>query len=371
MNGPHILHVTETLRGGTASYLQEIVPPQAVALGRDRVHLLVPGSQADELRACAGLDVRHFDDRRSRALRVPTLAAAYLRVHAALRPDLVHVHGSFAGVAVRAAHSLAGHRSRLVYCAHGWAFDRRAPAWSCAMAASVERLLAPAADAIVCISDHDRRSAIAHGLRPDRLVTLHNAIGPAPQPDRRIDWPEGRRRILFVGRFDRQKGVDVLVEAMRSVGDRGYAWLAGSPVVAEQTLGALPSNVGVTGWLDRVALQAYYESADVVVVPSRWEGFGLVAVEAMRASRAVVASRVGGLPEVVLDGVTGRLVDAESPAALAQALTEPDDASLREMGRRGRSRWAERYAMTRLDEQLRGLYAKLVDGERGRIAPSA
>ncbi|MEI7443649.1 MAG: glycosyltransferase family 4 protein [Burkholderiales bacterium] len=370
MTAPRVLHVTETLRGGTASYLQEIVPPQAAALGADRVHLLVPDSQSGELRACAGLDLRTFDDRRARAARVPVLARAYLRAHAALRPDVVHVHGTFAGVAVRAAHRLALHPSRLVYCAHGWAFDRRAPAWSLAAAAAVERVLAPAADAIVCISEHDRRSAIARGLDPARLLTLPNAIGPAPSAARRVDWPAGRRRILFVGRFDRQKGVDLLVEAMGGIGDAGFAWLAGSPVVAAQSLGDLPPNVGATGWLDRDALQAYYESADVVVVPSRWEGFGLVAVEAMRAGRAVVAARVGGLPEVVDDGITGLLVEPGSSEALARALLEPSDDTLREMGRRGRERWAEHFAMTRLDAQLRGLYARLVDAG-GRPVPLA
>lgn len=360
MNAPRVLHVTETLRGGTASYLQEIVPPQAVALGTDRVHLLVPADQAGELRACAGLDLRTFDDRCARPARVPVLAHAFLRAHAALRPDVVHVHGTFAGVAVRAVHRLVRPRSRLVYCAHGWAFDRRAPAWSTAAAAAVERAFAPMADAIVCISEHERRSALARGLDPGRLLVLPNAIGAAPRNERTVDWPPGRRRILFVGRFDRQKGVDLLVEAMRGIGDAGFAWLAGSPVVAEQPLGELPANVGVTGWLDRDALQPYYESADIVVVPSRWEGFGLVALEAMRAGRAVVAARVGGLPEVVADGVTGRLVEPESPAALARALLQPDDATLRDMGRRGRERWAEHFATTRLDAQLRALYARLV-----------
>jgi glycosyltransferase involved in cell wall biosynthesis len=358
-----VLHVAETLRGGTASYLDEVVPTQVDAAS---VHLLVPASQAGELRACRGLDVRGYDDATARVRRVPRLAAAYLRLHAALQPDLVHVHGTYAGVAVRLAHRAALHRSRLVYCAHGWAFDREVPRWQRNAAAGVERMLAHAADAIVCISDHDRRSALGRGLPARRLVTLRNAIGAVPDaPASDVAWPDGRRRVLFVGRFDRQKGVDVLLEAMRTLDRRAFAWLAGSPVVAAQAIGALPGNVGIAGWLDRAALQAYYASADVVVVPSRWEGFGLVALEAMRARRAVVASAVGGLPELVEDGASGLLVEPGCARSLARAILAPDADRLREMGERGHARWREAFTLPRLGDELLGLYARLL--EAGRV----
>jgi glycosyltransferase involved in cell wall biosynthesis len=332
------------------------------------VHLLVPASQAGELRLCRGLDISGYDDAISRAGRVPRLAAAYLRLHAALRPDLVHVHGSYAGLAVRLAHRAALHRSRLVYCAHGWAFDREVPRWQRDAAAWVERVLAPAADAIVCISDHDRRSALARGLPSSRLVTLRNAIGSAPgTPGETAVWPEGRRRVLFVGRFDRQKGVDVLIDAMRMLGDAAHAWLAGSPVVSAQALGALPENVGLAGWLDRDALQSYYASADLVVVPSRWEGFGLVALEAMRAGRAVVASAVGGLPELVEDGVSGLLVEPGCARSLARAIEAPDADRLRTMGERGHARWRESFMLDRLSGELLCLYGRMLDRRPAQV----
>jgi glycosyltransferase involved in cell wall biosynthesis len=117
-----------------------------------------------------------------------------------------------------------------------------------------------------------------------------------------------------------------------------------------------PGNVKVVGWMDRSQIGRLYASADLLVVPSRWEAFGLVALEGMRAGLPVVASRVGGLPEIVQDGVTGRLVDAEDPQQLAEAMVSMDAALRREMGERGRRRFLESFQIERVVEELEHVY---------------
>src|SRR5690606_31345080 len=90
--------------------------------------------------------------------------------------DLVHAHSTFAGVAARVVLGPLRRRPKLVYCAHGWAFDRAAPWLQLQAARALELALSPLADRIVCISAHDMRSARAAGLPGARLTLLTNGI---------------------------------------------------------------------------------------------------------------------------------------------------------------------------------------------------
>ncbi len=368
---PIICHVAETLRGGTASYLDEILPRQVREIGEGRVHLLGPDAHLQDLRAHSGVVFHRFRHDGRRARHVLRLAHRYLKLRSRIRPDIVHVHGTFAGVAIRAAHAASLGRAPVVYCAHGWAFDRDVAPWKQSAAALVERVLSPLCDATVCISNHDRESALRRGLPARSLHTVRNAIGLAPQTDAVAQWPSNsRRRVLFVGRFDRQKGVDVLLQAMQHLEGRADAWLAGSTVVSDGMHPSWPGNVSCTGWLDRTRLQAFYESCDLVVVPSRWEGFGLVALEAMRAGKPVVATRVGGLPELVEHGQTGLLIEPDDPVALASAIQSPTSEALRAMGEEGRLKWRSDFSVERLDRELMALYADVLMRRQRPSAPA-
>src|SRR4029453_10577437 len=96
-------------------------------------------------------------------------------------------------------------------------------------------------------------------------------------------WPYGKRRVLFVGRFDRQKGIDVLLDALPELQDSAFCYLVGDRVLNNGPVPAMPANARTTGWLTAAEIESFYKSADVVVVPSRWEGLGLIGAEGMRA----------------------------------------------------------------------------------------
>jgi glycosyltransferase involved in cell wall biosynthesis len=178
-------------------------------------------------------------------------------------------------------------------------------------------------------------------------------------PMSRPEWPADKRRLLFVGRFDKQKGVDILIEALSELRDSTFAYLVGSPVLGDGASFNPPDNARTTGWLSAAQLAAYYESAVVLVAPYRWEGFGLTAVEAMRAGLPVIATRVGGLAEVVEHGVTGLLVESNSSAALVDAIRSAGTESLKSMGEAGRQRFNERFTLDRMHIQLTALYQRL------------
>jgi glycogen synthase len=169
----------------------------------------------------------------------------------------------------------------------------------------------------------DRAMVVPHGL-PD----LAAGVRPAHRPSEGVE-------ILFVGRMERRKGVDVLLAAapaLFALTPDACLTLVGEDTTAPGGLGVkdgfLAAHAGAP-WLSRVRFEgplaradllARYAAADVVVVPSRYESFGLTALEAMIFAKPCVASQVGGLCEVVQDGETGRLIPPEDPAALASAL---------------------------------------------------
>ena len=118
--------------------------------------------------------------------------------------------------------------------------------------------------------------------------------------------------------------------------------------------------------MDERTLHAFYERADVLVHPTRYEGSSLVTLEAMAHARAVVATRAGGIPDKVVDGVTGLLVSPGDPAALAFALAAVagDAERRRAMGTAGRCRVRAEFAWSALVDRVLALYEELLRGGR-------
>jgi glycosyltransferase involved in cell wall biosynthesis len=363
-----VLHVAESAKGGVGSYLAYVAPHQIEALGADNVRLVVPEQHREQVGPLDRAVVRTYDrpDRSVSSLRA--LASALAEEVAAFHPDVLHVHSTFAGLVARAMLGPLRRRPAIAYCPHGWCFNVEAAAWKMNAMATVERLMAHGCDAVVAISRHEAEEAHRIGVKPRRvrLVTsgIPEAPAPTPQP-----WSDPRLKVLFIGRLDRQKGVDLLLEAVRPLADRISVRVAGASV-ADGMAVACPSNVEMLGWLDPAAIAGQLHSCDVVAAPSRWEGFGLAAVEAMRAARPVVAARVGGLCELVVDGVTGRLTEPNSPEALRRALLADGPLARRSMGERGRARYLEKFTAGRMNEGLLDLYRQVSRQRRPAWRPS-
>lgn len=355
-----ILHAAETIKGGIASYLRDLLPLQARDFGPAAVTVVIPASQRRELPVVDGVRVVCFDDTGPRPLRAVRLALACSGEARRMRPTLVHLHSTFAGALARPWLAARLPSVPLVYCPHGWAWDRLGPPLQRRAIVAFERLQSRWTDAVVCISRHEAASAEAAGLPAAKLHVVLNGVGrqrPEPRP---IDfrWKPGLLRVVFMGRLDRQKGFDVLVEALRALGPVAHVAVIGASVLGDTRI-AMPPNVESLGWLVPEEVAYVLRDADVVVVPSRWEGFGLVAIEAMRAGVAVLASSVGGLPESVVDGETGRLVPPGDAGALAAALRDTPPEAWRRMGRAGQARFERLFDIERVHAELRALYETL------------
>jgi glycosyltransferase involved in cell wall biosynthesis len=281
------------------------------------------------------------------------------------RPAILHthlVHADFHGLP-------AGRLARvpvLVSTKHGFNTfrDRRVFAFA-------DRTVAKLADVHVAISGGlARYLAEREGFDEVSFEVVHYGIEPAADPPP----PPKATTLAVVGRLIPIKGHDVLLRALAAV----------RPRVTDLTLriaGDGPLDAGLRStvrdlalddavlFLGRVAPVApVLEEAGIVVVPSFGEGFGMVALEAMERGRPVIASAVGGLPEIVEDGRTGLLVPSGDVGALAAAIEElagdPDRAAA--MGAAGRVRAVERFSQDRCTDRIEALYRAALEaaGER-------
>ena len=216
----------------------------------------------------------------------------------------------------------------------------------------------------------------------DRVRVIHNGVdcrrfNPKNDggPIRAKHGLEQRRIILFVGalkRWHRYKGVDILIRAFRHIAARAkdaLLLIIGEgelrPYYEQLRVGLdLVDRVLFVGDVSDEELPQYYAAADLLVLPSidRSEGFGLVLLEANASGKPVVASKVGGIPEVVRDGYNGLLVDHLDVDGLAEAviLLLEDDELREKMGRNGRT-WAEEHDWSIATRALEKVYYEAVN----------
>ncbi|HEY4069416.1 MAG TPA: glycosyltransferase [Burkholderiaceae bacterium] len=371
MSTSKILHVAETAKGGVGTYIDEVAALQLAGRADHDVRVVLPDAHAAQFQRLPATAQRHFKAGVSRFVNTWRMVGAAFEQIREWQPDVVHLHSTFAGFALRPLIGMLASRPRVVYCAHGWAFDREGSAIANRVFKWIERLWSHWGDRVVCVSAHELAAGAQIGIARERLVLVNNGVRDTLEP---IDasaamsaWPPGRRRVLFVGRLDRQKGVDVLFEAMNGLQDQAFAVVIGSAVVASDRRVEQPANVHVAGWLSRDEISAYYAAAEVVVIPSRWEAFSLVAVEAMRAGRAVLGSSVGGLRDVVADGLTGHLFEPGDAAGLTALIRSLSSADIAALGAAGRERYDRYFRIERVAEELDGVYRSVL-AERDALA---
>lgn len=348
--------------GGVTSYFQETITYQAAALGSDNVRLLVPDDHARELFDVDEEMVATFKRSGRNVASLIAFSMALQNCMKSFSPTIVHLHSTFAGAIARPMLALSRPRPRIIYCPHGWSFLMDIPEWKKQAYALIERALSHITDVIINISRHEDQQAQAHGIAPGKCVIVRNGVsacsssGLASSP-----FDESFINLLFVGRFDRQKGLDLLLRVMQRLQDtRIRLYVIGSSVHDAEAMKP-PHNVTMLGWLPRDSLHAYYAAADCLIVPSRWEGFGLVAIEAMRAGTAVIASNRGSLPELVEHGRTGYIfhLDEDELGKLEETLRCLDRDTLREMGAAGARHFEQRFTAETMNRSLLEVYSDL------------
>lgn len=311
---------------------------QGIAVHRRPFAAALAGGQADE---------------------VVALVVDVARLKRRLAPDLIHVNmtdaSPFFHLRTLAAHTCPSVVSPRVTVGGGGPTSLMAD-------------LLRSADAVTSVSAWALAAAVA--VCPEVAGRSRVILNALPDPDLDVA-PPAAPILVGAGRLVADKGFDVAIRALAAVRAEhptAVLRLAGDGP-GRPELEALAAELGVAdglellGWVTPERLPDVLAGATVVVMPSRWqEAFGLVALQAAQVGRPVVASNVGGLPEVVEDGVTGALVPAEDADALACAVLDllADPAEAAAQGRAARERARTRFAFSRYVEEHLALYEELL-----------
>src|SRR5215212_9595949 len=315
----HTAELTRALdRRGIVQTVLTTRPPTAPRLQR-------LGEHARVIRL--GLPVRLF-----RQLYGPQ--AAIIAPILAARADVVHVHlGEDLAVLPVGAAAARLHRLPLVLTVHTslrhtLAVGDLRSAILKTLGGPIERWGERSAEAVVVITPRLYRLLLSDGVEEDRLhlippgVNPSLFVGPFEDPFSGV----GKPRVLFVGRLTPQKGVGTLVAAVGLLKDPSARVLLVGDGPERPALERQAERIGVgdrlhfVGFLAHERLPAMFSHADLLVLPSLYEELGTVLLEAMQAGLPIVASKTGGVPDVIEDGVNGLLVPPADPGALARAI---------------------------------------------------
>jgi glycosyltransferase involved in cell wall biosynthesis len=334
-------------------------------LGHEILLLVPPKSRAEEVARDRGFQVA--------AVRMASdldlgAVPALKRAMEAFRPDLVHLHTGRAtwlgGLAARLA-SLPAITTRRM--------DRRIKKnWRTRL------VYGPLVARAVAISPAVRDALLEAGVDPAKVSTIPSSVDPAALAPsvprdatrRALEVPDGAVVFLVLASLIRRKGLDVLLDALAAESHPGRVlWIAGEGPERE----ALEAQAEKLGLASRVRFLGRREDAadllaacDVYVLPSRREGLGVSALEAMAARRPIVATRVGGLADAVADERTGLLVAPEDAAELARALARvaADPALRRRLGEAGPARLAEGFLASQMVDAYEKLYRSVLEERR-------
>ncbi|MFF3215289.1 glycosyltransferase [Streptomyces sp. NPDC002886] len=376
---PVVLHLVQPVEGGVARVVVDLVRAQSAAGLRTFVGCPRGGQLADAARE-AGAEVLTWRAGRAPG---PGLAAEVLgarRLIGRVRPDILHAHSAKAGLAGRLAVRGA---VPTVFQPHAWSFDAVGGA-TAALALRWERFGARWADRVLCVSEAERRTGESEGIAA-RWSVIRNGVdlghfrpgGPDPVQDKaraRAELPlpaaflgDGPLAVC-VGRLCQQKGQDVLLRAwpelLGAVPGARLVLVGDGPDMERLRRGAPPSVHFAGAAFD---IRPWLRAADLVVLPSRWEGMALAPLEAMACGRPVLVSDVSGARESLPPG-QGRLclVEPEDPTALAKALggllAEPR--LLAALGEQAERHARMEFDVRRTTDAVTGLYHELLGRPR-------
>ena len=301
--------------------------------------------------------------------------------------DVIHSHTWYANMAGHFASML--HGIPHVLTAHSleplrpWKADQLGGGYQ--ISSWAEKSAYESADAIIAVSDGMRADVLAAypNVDPTKVVTIRNGVDvdrfkPTADPALLTELGIAGPYAIFVGRITRQKGLAHLLRAWQSVpAEYGLVLAAGSPdeeiignevkALIEELQKTRSNVIWIPDMLPHEKLCALLTSADLFICPSIYEPLGIVNLEAMACETAVLATRVGGIPEVVADGSTGKLVDysgdgvaleKDLTAAIVELMKAP--ALLKQYGEAGRKRAAAEFGWPAVARATLALYRSLI-----------
>jgi glycosyltransferase involved in cell wall biosynthesis len=301
------------------------------------------------------------------------------KLYNSLKPEIVHLNSSKAGILGSFASWIMDHGSlSIIYTAHGWVFDEPLEPFKKWLYRFLEKITARAKNYTIVLSNKDKKTA-ENVLRipSNKLKIIPNGIGPNKETltliDARLELKISNDDFVIgsIANHYKTKGLDILIDSFAKVCqqiDNARLVIIGDGPETNN----LKMQIANCKLEDKIILSGYQDNAskylpafDLFVLASRKEGLPYTLLEAMIANVPVIATKVGGIPEVIEDKITGLLVSPENSHELSKAIIyayqNPDE--IKKMAQKGHLTIEEKFSIDKMVESTRNLYKKMTNDQ--------
>lgn len=338
-----VLHVGEYAQGGVATYIRTLLSHPEYPDIEDFLICSQKNSEKDW--PIPKENIIYYSYSRNLMSIIPAIRAIKNAIDK-IKPDVIYCHSTWAGLFVRLPQFVFSKKYRIIYNAHGWSFLRDTVKWKKNIYALIERILLLKTDKIINVSCFEYNAAKRYGLNSEKQEVIYSGLPEKKEDvDETIKLSDKKINILFVGRFDPQKGVDYLLDVFNKCTRKDiHLTLIGDNVIGGLQIKKQNTNqITFLGWVPHDKIANYYNACDAVIMPSRWEAFGLVAIEAMKYGKPVIASNRGALPELIEKRKNGIIFDFNDKESLIEIVDSLEKESLRDMGVLARQIFCTKY----------------------------
>ena len=365
-----ILHIALTHGGGVEVYTRLLLNKTSAEF--ENVLICPSDYQTDLLMP----NIRTYRIDVHREISLKEDLGAVKRVRAILKgemPDILYCHSSMAGAVGRIA--ALGLGCKTVYNPHGWSFSMDCHWRKKTVYTAIERVLARVTDRIVAISHHEKQAALQKRICPEKkLRVIYNGVDvdachSGHKTRKALGYREQDFLVACCGRITQQKDPILFAEVAGAVAKKcpeaKFLWVGDGELRDEFTAALAQNGVMEKTWLPGFVEKPWevMGAADVAVLFSKWEGFGLVLAEYLAMGLPVVATDVGAVSEIITDGIQGRVIKERDPQILAEVILSYRDRQDKEQLRRVCMEKARQFALENTVLGTIRLYQELAMGE--------
>ncbi len=288
-----------------------------------------------------------------------------------IKPDIIHVNspkaGGIVGVAAWFYKLFIHYRLCLVYTSHGWTFSEDRPKWQIFLIKLFSKITCFFYDKIICVSQYDRKIALKNKIATaDKLTTIYNSISPInflakEQAQKKLINKISPLVVGTVAEWTKNKGLIYLLKALEEIKEKEFdAILIGSGENPDKEkmyrLVEKNKNIYLIEWIDNAA--SYLKAFDIFVLPSLKEGLPYTILEAMLAETPIIATNVGGIPEMIENNVNGILIQSKNSQQLAEKIlyliNNPEKAVV--MAQKARKKVEKKFSLEKMIKKTKAMY---------------
>jgi glycosyltransferase involved in cell wall biosynthesis len=317
-----IVHISEAWKGGVATYVESLATRQ-VKDGHVVTLLIDEKNYKSDFRNLIDIQVGFYNASRN-PFKFISIHMKLLQLLSEIKPDIVHVHSTYPGVYVR----LMKTSFNIIYTPHAWSFFKGDIGFiKRIIYKKIEKYLSRNTNRILCISFAEIDAAKNIGIKASKLAVVHTGIPDICESYVEDDSNAGSSNIKvgFFGRLDFQKGYDLLNQVNITSLNNIEIHVFGEAVRTEQYV--KNNQFKYHGWIEHSSMSRWLSTVDIILMPSRWEGFALTPLEAMCCSKASIVSNESSLPEIIISGFNGfvlKYLDSKSIELQLNSLTKDE-----------------------------------------------